>query len=59
MDFNWALLILLFIEVGIDEIFEEVVSRVRVEVNVVVHFLFVLNLGQLIAVVLVNFIKGS
>lgn len=51
--------ILLFVEVGIDEIFEEVISGVGVEVNVVVHLLFVPDLRQFIPVGFGNFIKGS
>jgi hypothetical protein len=51
--------ILLFVEVGIDEIFEKVISRVRVEVNVVVHLLFVPDLRQFIPVGFGNFIKRS
>jgi hypothetical protein len=51
--------ILLFVKVGIDEIFEKVISGVGVEVNVVIHLLFIPDLRQFISVGFGNFIKGS
>jgi hypothetical protein len=59
LDFEGVLGILLFVEVGIDEIFEEVISGVGVEVNVMVHLLFIPDLRQFIPVGFGNFIKGS
>jgi hypothetical protein len=49
---------LIFIEVGIDEVFEEVVPGLRVEVNVVANFLFIPNLRELIGLGFGNFVKG-
>ena len=50
--------ILVFIKVGIDEIFEVVVSGLWVEIYVVVHLLFVPDLRQLITVGFGGFVKG-
>jgi hypothetical protein len=49
---------LIFIEVGIDKIFEEVVPGLGVKVNVIVHLLLVPDLWKLSALDFSELVKG-